>query len=125
MAKVSQPELKRYLDKRVAIHIQGGRKVIGTLRGYDIFLNLVIDSAVEQKHPLVGGGQQAEETTGKGNYNQHAWVDGAQCDTVVSETRSRRLRGTDKCLMTLILFCQVIRGNSVNSLEGLDVVKTR
>jgi small nuclear ribonucleoprotein G len=76
MAKVAQPELKRFLDKRVAINIQGGRKIIGTLRGYDIFLNLVIDSAVEQVHP--------QTQNGNGSFNQHAWVDGAQCGTVVS-----------------------------------------
>ncbi|KAG0702248.1 hypothetical protein DFH29DRAFT_805207, partial [Suillus ampliporus] len=38
-------------------HLQGGRKVSGTLRGYDLFLNLVIDDALEestpaQKHPI-------------------------------------------------------------------------
>ncbi|WFD33198.1 hypothetical protein MCUN1_000011 [Malassezia cuniculi] len=47
MSKVSQPELKRFLDKHVSVNIQGGRKVQGTLRGYDLFLNLVIDNAVE------------------------------------------------------------------------------
>jgi small nuclear ribonucleoprotein (snRNP)-like protein len=45
------------MDKKMFVHLQGGRKVSGTLRGYDLFLNLVIDDAVEettpaQKHPL-------------------------------------------------------------------------
>lgn len=45
------------MDKKLFVHLQGGRKVSGTLRGYDIFLNLVIDDAIEettpaQKHPI-------------------------------------------------------------------------
>jgi small nuclear ribonucleoprotein G len=47
MSKVSQPELKRFLDKNVLINIQGGRKIKGNLRGYDLFLNIVVDEAVE------------------------------------------------------------------------------
>ncbi|SPO38494.1 probable SMX2 - snRNP G protein [Pseudozyma flocculosa] len=54
MSKVGQPELKRFLDKRVAVNIQGGRKINGTLRGFDMFLNLVVDDAVEQVHPDSG-----------------------------------------------------------------------
>jgi small nuclear ribonucleoprotein G len=45
------------MDKKLFVHLQGGRKVSGTLRGYDLFLNLVIDDALEettpaQRHPL-------------------------------------------------------------------------
>jgi small nuclear ribonucleoprotein (snRNP)-like protein len=45
------------MDKRLFIHLQGGRKVSGTLRGYDLFLNLVVDDAQEettpaQRHPI-------------------------------------------------------------------------
>ncbi|CBQ71737.1 probable SMX2-snRNP G protein [Sporisorium reilianum SRZ2] len=69
MAKVSQPELKRFLDKRIAVNIQGGRKIQGTLRGFDMFLNLVVDDAVEQVRPEAG--------------NTNAWHDGDRCGTVV------------------------------------------
>ncbi|GAC76485.1 hypothetical protein PANT_22d00050 [Moesziomyces antarcticus T-34] len=69
MAKVSQPELKRFLDKRIAVNIQGGRKVQGTLRGFDMFLNLVVDDAIEQVHPDAG--------------NPNVWQDGERCGTVV------------------------------------------
>ena len=47
--------VQQFMDKRLFIHLQGGRKVSGVLRGYDLFLNLVIDDAVEetaQKHPI-------------------------------------------------------------------------
>jgi small nuclear ribonucleoprotein (snRNP)-like protein len=45
------------MDKRLFIQVQGGRKVSGVLRGFDIFLNIVLDDSVEetvagQKMPL-------------------------------------------------------------------------
>ena len=45
------------MDKRLFINLQGGRKVSGILRGYDLFLNLVVEDAIEetnpaQKHPI-------------------------------------------------------------------------
>lgn len=39
------------MDKRLFIVLQGDRKVSGVLRGFDIFLNLVIDDAVEETSP--------------------------------------------------------------------------
>lgn len=64
MGKTTTPELKkfvrfllcsshadepRFMDKRVFIQLNGSRKVTGTLRGYDVFLNVVLDDAVEEK----------------------------------------------------------------------------
>ncbi|PHH87455.1 hypothetical protein CDD83_8847 [Cordyceps sp. RAO-2017] len=43
-----QPELKKYLDKRLFVQLNGSRKVTGLLRGYDVFLNIVLDEAVEE-----------------------------------------------------------------------------
>ncbi|KAK0259063.1 Small nuclear ribonucleoprotein G [Friedmanniomyces endolithicus] len=45
----AQPDLKKYLDKRVEVQLNGSRKVVGTLRGYDVFLNIVLDEATESK----------------------------------------------------------------------------
>ncbi|KAI4744396.1 hypothetical protein E4T50_05284 [Aureobasidium sp. EXF-12298] len=63
----AQPELKKYLDRRLFVQLNGSRKVIGVLRGYDVrflslasiappytddsqvFLNIVLDDAVEEK----------------------------------------------------------------------------
>ena len=39
------------MDKRIFVNLQGGRKVSGTLRGFDIFLNLVIDDSFEETAP--------------------------------------------------------------------------
>lgn len=44
---VSTPELKRYVDKKVVVQVNGSRKLAGVLRGYDVFLNVVLDDAVE------------------------------------------------------------------------------
>ncbi|CDK28251.1 unnamed protein product [Kuraishia capsulata CBS 1993] len=44
---VSAPELKKYMDKKLVIHLNGSRKVEGTLRGYDSFLNLTVEDSVE------------------------------------------------------------------------------
>ncbi|PSN63490.1 putative small nuclear ribonucleo protein G [Corynespora cassiicola Philippines] len=51
----AQPELKKYLEKRCLVQLNGSRKVMGTLRGYDVYLNIVLDEAVEE---LPGGGRQ-------------------------------------------------------------------
>ncbi|KTW30713.1 hypothetical protein T552_00425 [Pneumocystis carinii B80] len=52
MSKVSTPELKKYMDKKLFVTINGQRNLIGVLRGYDVFLNIVLDEAVEE---LAGG----------------------------------------------------------------------
>ncbi|CAG8562443.1 22830_t:CDS:2 [Racocetra persica] len=48
MSKTSQPELRKYMEKRVFIQLNGSRKVTGTLRGFDPFMNLVLDETVEE-----------------------------------------------------------------------------
>ncbi|EHY58982.1 Serine/threonine-protein kinase smg1 [Exophiala dermatitidis] len=45
----AQPELRKYMEKRLFVQLNGNRKVIGVLRGYDVFLNIVLDDAVEEK----------------------------------------------------------------------------
>lgn len=46
---VSVPELKNYMDKKLSIQLNGSRKVTGTLRGYDVFLNITLDEALEEQ----------------------------------------------------------------------------
>eukprot|EP00632_Arachnochrysis_sp_CCMP2950_P011775 CAMPEP_0185696670 /NCGR_PEP_ID=MMETSP1164-20130828/5276_1 /TAXON_ID=1104430 /ORGANISM="Chrysoreinhardia sp, Strain CCMP2950" /LENGTH=74 /DNA_ID=CAMNT_0028363551 /DNA_START=90 /DNA_END=314 /DNA_ORIENTATION=+ len=46
----SGPDLKKYMDKLLSIKVNGNRRVHGTLRGYDQFLNLVLDEATEETH---------------------------------------------------------------------------
>ncbi|CRG92144.1 hypothetical protein PISL3812_09200 [Talaromyces islandicus] len=39
----------KYMEKRLFIQLNGNRKVIGILRGYDVFMNIVLDEAIEEK----------------------------------------------------------------------------
>ncbi|KAB8283212.1 hypothetical protein B0I72DRAFT_86041, partial [Yarrowia lipolytica] len=41
--------LTQYMDKRLIVHLNGERKIIGVLRGYDAFLNIVLEESVEEK----------------------------------------------------------------------------
>lgn len=41
------PDLKKYMDKRLQLSLNGNRKVEGVLRGYDQFMNLVLDNTTE------------------------------------------------------------------------------
>jgi len=47
MSKAHPPELKKYMDKKIHLKINGGRAVEGILRGFDPFMNLVLDEALE------------------------------------------------------------------------------
>ncbi|KAJ4459718.1 putative small nuclear ribonucleoprotein g [Paratrimastix pyriformis] len=50
-AKGAAPDLKKYLDKRLALKLNGNRKVIGTMRGFDQFMNIVLDETIEDISP--------------------------------------------------------------------------
>ncbi|BBH07622.1 probable small nuclear ribonucleoprotein G, partial [Prunus dulcis] len=39
--------MSRYMDKKLQIKLNANRMVIGTLRGFDQFMNLVVDNTVE------------------------------------------------------------------------------
>lgn len=47
MSKTHPPELKKYMDKKLQLKLNGGRTITGILRGFDPFMNLVIDETVE------------------------------------------------------------------------------
>lgn len=36
------------MDKKISLHLNKNRKVAGTLRGYDQFMNIVLGDAVEE-----------------------------------------------------------------------------
>nr|XP_054095945.1 small nuclear ribonucleoprotein G-like [Callithrix jacchus] len=46
MSKAHPPELKKFVDKKL-LKLNGGRHVQRILRGFDPFINLVIDECVE------------------------------------------------------------------------------
>ncbi|CAN8066303.1 unnamed protein product [Agarophyton chilense] len=41
------PEMKQLMEKRLNLGLNANRKVEGTLRGYDQFMNIVLDDCVE------------------------------------------------------------------------------
>ncbi|XP_035582058.1 small nuclear ribonucleoprotein G-like [Zalophus californianus] len=47
MSKAHPPELKKIMDKKLSLKLNGGRHVQGMLRGIDPFMNLMIDECVE------------------------------------------------------------------------------
>jgi len=48
MSKSYGPDLKKYMDKNMIVKLNGNRKISGILRGYDQFMNLVIDNTIEE-----------------------------------------------------------------------------
>jgi small nuclear ribonucleoprotein G len=47
MSKAHPPELKKLMDKRLAMKLNGGRNINGILRGFDPFMNIVLDDTIE------------------------------------------------------------------------------
>eukprot|EP00011_Vannellida_sp_DIVA3-517-6-12_P004301 CAMPEP_0114615738 /NCGR_PEP_ID=MMETSP0168-20121206/6322_1 /TAXON_ID=95228 ORGANISM="Vannella sp., Strain DIVA3 517/6/12" /NCGR_SAMPLE_ID=MMETSP0168 /ASSEMBLY_ACC=CAM_ASM_000044 /LENGTH=88 /DNA_ID=CAMNT_0001826823 /DNA_START=23 /DNA_END=290 /DNA_ORIENTATION=- len=48
MVKVQGPELTKFMEKRVCLQLNANRRITGTLRGYDQFMNIVLDNAIEE-----------------------------------------------------------------------------
>ena len=49
MPKTQPPELKKFMDRKLTISINQNRQVTGVLRGFDQFMNVVLDSSVDEK----------------------------------------------------------------------------
>ncbi len=47
-SKAQAPELKKFMEKRMHIKLNANRKVSGILRGFDQFMNLVLEDTVEE-----------------------------------------------------------------------------
>ncbi|XP_045395407.1 small nuclear ribonucleoprotein G-like [Lemur catta] len=54
MNKAHTPKLKKFMDKKLSLKLNGGRHVQGIFQGFDPFMNLVIDECVE----MATSGQQ-------------------------------------------------------------------
>uniref|UniRef100_A0A4W5Q9V5 Small nuclear ribonucleoprotein G n=1 Tax=Hucho hucho TaxID=62062 RepID=A0A4W5Q9V5_9TELE len=48
------PASSRFMDKKLSLKLNGGRQVQGVLRGFDPFMNLVMDDCLE----MASGGIQ-------------------------------------------------------------------
>ena len=49
MSKVQPPELKKFMDRKLSVTMNANRQVTGVLRGFDQFMNIVLDQAVDDK----------------------------------------------------------------------------
>lgn len=49
MVKIQPPELKGMMDKKLSVKLNANRHVTGVLRGFDQFMNIVLDSTVDEK----------------------------------------------------------------------------
>jgi small nuclear ribonucleoprotein G len=54
MPKKTPPELKRYMDKKIRLTLNAKRIVSGHMRGFDQFMNIVLDEAYEERSDTEG-----------------------------------------------------------------------
>mmetsp|Transcript_36667 Transcript_36667/g.72116 ORF Transcript_36667/g.72116 Transcript_36667/m.72116 type:complete len:86 (-) Transcript_36667:245-502(-) len=40
-------DLRKFMEKRLSVRLNANRHVVGVLRGYDQFMNIVLDNTVE------------------------------------------------------------------------------
>ncbi|CAD5227751.1 unnamed protein product [Bursaphelenchus xylophilus] len=52
MSRTHPPQLKLYMDKNMLFKLNGNRQITGILRGFDPFMNLIVEEAKE--HPKNG-----------------------------------------------------------------------
>jgi small nuclear ribonucleoprotein G len=131
MAKPQPPELKKYLDKRLSLKLNANRQVTGVLRGFDVFMNLVLDEALEDVSPTEKArlGMVVRARGGRASVGgRWRWWRGCVarrasglppvvvlhlvCAHDAPHTRTHR--------RPLYAALQVIRGNSIIQLECLD-----
>ena len=51
------PNLKAYLDRTISLTLNKKRKVVGTLRGFDQFMNIVLEDAEDESPNKADGGK--------------------------------------------------------------------
>ena len=62
-------DLKNYIDRRIQINLNGNRKLIGKLKGYDPFMNIVLENTIDiSKNSSIS--QNEEQKTDKDIKNQ-------------------------------------------------------
>jgi small nuclear ribonucleoprotein (snRNP)-like protein len=58
---------RAYLDKTISLHLNKGRKVSGTLRGFDQFMNIVLDDAVDETPAPKDNGSHSSNSSNSSN----------------------------------------------------------
>ncbi|KAJ3255626.1 Sm-like protein lsm7 [Boothiomyces macroporosus] len=54
-------DLSKYTDKKIIVKYQGGRQVVGILKGYDLLQNLVLDETFEYVRDINDPSQYTDE----------------------------------------------------------------
>ncbi|RDW80224.1 small nuclear ribonucleoprotein [Coleophoma cylindrospora] len=57
-------DLGKYMDKQITVKFTGGREVMGTLKGYDALMNLVLDDVQEVLRASDDEGNQSSRPLG-------------------------------------------------------------
>jgi hypothetical protein len=73
----AQPELKKYIDKRLFVQLNGSRKVIGVLRGYDVSFDFAPASPSPTHVWLIVFPGIPEHRSGRGGRGEGEWGQGA------------------------------------------------
>ena len=89
-------DLKNYIDRRIQINLNGNRKLIGKLKGYDPFMNIVLENTID---------------ISKNASN--------------SENEEQKTDKDEKNLENQPLGTVMIRGNSIVYWECLDKIPTK
>ncbi|KAL1376303.1 hypothetical protein pipiens_004445 [Culex pipiens pipiens] len=111
MSKAHPPELKKYMDKRLSLKLNGGRVVSGILRGFDPFMNVVVDESIEECK------DGTRNNIGMVVSEEEGW----EGKVATLKKREEALYGTvENLLRTLHPVGEVIRGNSIIMVEALD-----
>lgn len=105
MPRFQYPELKDFLNKRLRIGLNAKRCVEGTLQGYDQYMNLVLEDAIQVPAPGTGISPEQEDKRGP------------KLGTIVRGSNTRICRDIVDMLISLV---QVVRGNSVVQVEYLE-----
>ena len=46
-ARVNVMDLEKYMNQKIRVKFSGGREFVGTLKGFDQLVNIVLDDAIE------------------------------------------------------------------------------
>ncbi|KAK5093906.1 hypothetical protein LTR70_004431 [Exophiala xenobiotica] len=101
----AQPELRKYMEKRLFVQLNGNRKVIGVLRGYDVSIIIPARPIYIQSSPVQSTHLAPELTR----------LHQVFLNIVLDEAYEER-PGGEKTRLGMV----VIRGNSVVMLEALE-----
>lgn len=48
---MKEPDLAQFLNKKLRLQLNNSREVVGVLKGYDAFMNVTLEDAVDPKGP--------------------------------------------------------------------------